>query len=1647
MAMIGRPNLPHATATHFWWVLVIGCCVLLQCEVQGFLCIVSKVTINGLLFKMEQPEVVQEFQPRPYQICLFERVQNENSIIYLPTGSGKTFIAVLLVKHLSGQVQKAYTEGGKRTVFIVNTVALVIQQCAFLNRHTGLVCKSYTGDMQVDVWDSNQWHSEIESCQVLVMTAQIFLNMVTQGVLPLSRVNLLIFDECHRAVKDHPMRQIMQRFQECPDYQHPRVLAMTASLLNSNVKLNKIAETLKELEVTFHSKIITVQSLQTITDFSVNPKEFVDYVEPLRDSTVFHKVNNIIDEAKSILNVIEIPNKMENKASSVEFRPVSKNVKLQRILTDIQTHLEDMGLYGGSKSVLLHMIQLEYIKKYSDEPKIIAILEYLTTQLMKIQKLLSLEIENVPTLELINEHSSPKVSKLVKILKTFHDTQVGLNKFCCIIFVQRRFTAKVLYHMLKKLSEYDNYKFLKAEYIIGYNNDPYKNAKEALVLSEWNKKVLTRFRNGTINCIIATDVVDEGIDIPSCTLVVRYYAPPDFRSYIQSKGRARYHTSYFVILASSQEDYVKKYKTFQDTERFLQNALYGFSNRTKPTQDEIDNILYDYTIQPYEIIHEDGHISVITEQNAIALINVYCTSLLKSKFISLTPTWVKEEIVDNLFGKQYRVHLTLPIMSTVKEVVVSDKYNALDVAKRSAAVKACIKLYTNGELDKNLQPKKMKDAISCDYLFPYMEKEEHADIQPGTNSRKRRHSVVHPKALLGAYPVEDLALFLHIIEMKPNYAMPSNENRHLVFYKLLASKNTYGILSTKKLPEIPSFPIFMNVGDLHFHWLLFNDILQLTKDFMVFDTENKDNSFLIVPVDEKEQINWDIVKRYKSVEHTLPAKPIVVKKSEYEHILVVPDYRAANEYIVTEVCEYLRAESRFPTADYESYIHYFKDRHGLQIECHDQPMLEVKPITKKINFIKPRKLKANMSKRKRANITEDFEEHMVPELCKKIEFPALYWLKATTLPSIIHRIKQLLVAIDLRDQIAEEACLSLETRKPEKKYEALWIKDNKDYDIDSSKETNLDDTTLEDDEVIVGDPLDIDAVSEVDILSEERSHFTWMKEREPLDLERYADRVQMIDIEAYYQFMSDVTATDRENLKYQNVVKCDYIFATDEQAPALEMLVKTNGYGPSPLDVLESLTAKMSNDMFNYERVETLGDSFLKFAVSLYLFQNYPDSGEGPLSHLKGKLVGNLNLFYCARAKNLPGRMNVEEFSPENNFAVPAFGVENSTKSQIVKAEVSASVLYDIRIPQQERISGELSDYTKSAVKEKLLAWESDTTLQTGREHFLDLHVLSDKTASDGVEAVIGMYLLHLGVEGALSVVKWFDILPKTLDATEYLHAKVTNPQLAPGNINEHMPWAGNVEKRIGYQFRNRAFLLQAFTHPSFVSNRVTNSYQRLEFLGDAVLDFLLTVHIFEQCGNLSPGELTDLRSALVNNITFACLAVRYALHTALLAYAPKMFDIIDRFVQFQENRKHEVNDELLWVLLEEDDCQMAEHVDVPKVLGDIYESVIGAVFLDCGKDLQITWRIIYNLMKKEIDLFSKNVPKQPIRVIYETQGANPKFSKSLQVEGSTAIMVTLSIFSNGQQKFFHGFGSTKKLAKCAAAKQALKYLRYKKNN
>jgi endoribonuclease Dicer len=112
-----------------------------------------------------------------------EKAIEKNVIIYLRTGSGKTYIAVMLIKHFAEQVEKPYSQGGRRTIFLANNVPLVMQQAEFLRNHTYLNVGEYYGDRLLDnklldCWDQTTWDKELEKNQILVMSPQILVDML-----------------------------------------------------------------------------------------------------------------------------------------------------------------------------------------------------------------------------------------------------------------------------------------------------------------------------------------------------------------------------------------------------------------------------------------------------------------------------------------------------------------------------------------------------------------------------------------------------------------------------------------------------------------------------------------------------------------------------------------------------------------------------------------------------------------------------------------------------------------------------------------------------------------------------------------------------------------------------------------------------------------------------------------------------------------------------------------------------------------------------------------------------------------------------------------------------------------------------------------------------------------------------------------------------------------------------------------------------------------------------------------------------------------------------------------------------------------------------------------------------------------------------
>ena len=194
----------------------------------------------------------------------------------------------------------------------------------------------------------------------------------------------------------------------------------------------------------------------------------------------------------------------------------------------------------------------------------------------------------------------------------------------------------------------------------------------------------------------------------------------------------------------------------------------------------------------------------------------------------------------------------------------------------------------------------------------------------------------------------------------------------------------------------------------------------------------------------------------------------------------------------------------------------------------------------------------------------------------------------------------------------------------------------------------------------------------------------------------------------------------------------------------------------------------------------------------------------------------------------------------------------------------------------------------------------------------------------------------------------------------------------------------------MGHTFTNKRLLQEALTHASQY-NATTPSYQRLEFLGDAVLDFLITEYLYEQHSKegLTPGLLTDMRQLAVCNSTFVLLAMRNGFNKFLFYTSEVLFWHISHYQQHLETHQEEVwkhklsknerekekekeNEGTEGVPDTTDDSDEDDDVDekvvLPKVLGDVFESVAAAIFIDSGGDLKEVWRVYYPMMREFLE-------------------------------------------------------------------------------
>lgn len=1655
----------------------------------------------------------EEFVPRFYQSQMKEICIAKNTIVYLPTGAGKTHIALMAIRELGrvGHLDKPLTQGGKRTFFIVNTVALAKQQAEMIGHNVPFKTSVYTSDRDVDTWKQDKWLDEFAKYQIMVCTCQILLDVLKHGYLSMKHINLLVFDECHHGVGDHPMHGIMEQYLRARKEDRPRVIGLSGMLLYKELKMkDQVSQELERLENTFDATIATVGSYDEYTQvckFSTDPKEGLlpFHVAPM--CSVMHNIQMQITAFMQKVELFKLPKLLNQNKSLKRDMPKPKKVII-KYLKELIYQMNDLGLFGGAIALLGLIVQFELDKRESDHTMLRLLFRSCITFCENLRHQLEGVMQGLEMKKKLTLFSSYKARQLIAQLERYYTEGQG-RKTKTLIFVQRRFSAKVLYHLLKiYFSQTEDAETILPDFMVGSNGTMPESIEQILAVKK-DRRVLERFKKNETNVIVTTNVLEEGIDLQMCNSVIKFDHPETFASYEQSKGRARMKGSTYTVMLKNddREKFLTKYRLYKDIEEELKRALVGKTiNRPEPLEADVTKELTNELIPPFYT--KKG--AKLDALSSIQLLNRYCMGMPRDAFTNTNVTWERQD----LSSGKILVAVLLPLQSTVRDKVFGKPMSNVKLAKRSAAFEACRKLYDAGELNDHLIPIDSKRQLAnvSEMYFRHWKQFEEVSTKPAeTPKNVRNHPIRYPSQTSSCCPQPGKPCYIYVLRIAAGFNSDVHNENIETFHTLYSSENNFGIMTTKPLPVLARMKFFVSLGLINVHLdpnpirmenagseadltalkqfqlMLFRDVLRLWKEFLVMDNSNEANSLLMVPLAKSRQIDWQLVRDFPFLAQpselsTIARSRMIFDAKQYRHRIILPWYRTDREraYVVTAVHEHLTPDSPFPNEKYQSYADYFGTVYDQKIVNRNQFLIEVKGITTWLNRLSPGDDDDGKSATRSKNWT--FHEILIPELCHNFAFPADYWLKATLLPSALHRINYLLLAENIRVELATEAnvgCLECQTiedvdveYKNRKSTELADGMDELTFDNDEDEDDDddEDDFNYEEAKKALGGPEDLNSLmrSQLNSFAEE-VELPWKEQDEPVDIERNWDNLSALDLDYYDAFVRKFTSL---NIGEQITTKMAQSYSSDMhkhvtvQSPkmvagaildmpldkkfSIELLKLTpENTVHVPLQqraIIKALTTKSAHDVYDLERYELLGDAFLKFSVSLFLVKKHKDWHEGHLTAVKGQLVSNKNLLYCAMLIGLPGMMKIHSFDPKNDWPPPMATVPLPIKQAMAKINHSARILYKLKMSEEEIQTGTIAEekYQDFITELDLKTQSLDTSPM---QNYLSQQAMGDKMPADSMEAMLGVCVSTVGIKRSLRLLTFLGILPKRENLMTLLDERIENQRLKADvsnrEVDSFLISPGRIERILNYTFKDRTYLLQALTHASYPTNRITGSYQQLEFVGDAVLDFLISAYIYEQNPTMNPGQLTDLRSALVNNITLACILVRHGLHLYILSESASLTDTISKFVAFQENHKHAITDQVN-LLAEESECSrgaMAEFVDVPKALGDVFESLIGAVFLDSGNDLDVTWRVIYGMMHQEIAIFSVNTPIQIVRQLHEWKPpCYPKFSRAI-VDDDT-VMVKLRYRIRKVEHEAYGFGQNKDDAKRAAAKVAIQNLR-----
>uniref|UniRef100_A0ACD5WPN7 Uncharacterized protein n=1 Tax=Avena sativa TaxID=4498 RepID=A0ACD5WPN7_AVESA len=931
---------------------------------------------------------------------------NGNTVVFLDTGAGKTLIAGMLLRAYAHRVRKPARDFA---VFLVPSRVLVEQQARVVQAHTDLRVSKFTGDMGVDFWSPATWRRVVEDAEVLVMTPQILLDNLLHGFFRLKDIALLIFDECHRAKGKYAYACILKEFyhpqlNSRPEDPLPRIFGMTASPTDTKNKQPEMyAKHIFDLENLLHSKVYTVDNESALSEYlPFATTRIVRY----NDSSIPSKSHNHIKGCLERLKEKHLEVLKANlHGSSLENakKGISKLHKTFLYCT------ADLGVWLAAKAAEVQSTDNEQLLAFWGEELDKNVEGFVRNYSEEVYKELSCfskrgRIGEDFVADLQDGLLTPKVHCLVQFLLEYRHMQ----DLRCIIFVERVITSIVLESLLSTISQMSG-RIVK--HIAGNRSFLHHQSRNK------QTEIVDSFRGGKVHIIIATQVLEEGVDVPSCHLVIRFDLPATARSFIQSRGRARMPNSDYVLLARRGDAKANsKIEKFLGSGQIMREASLRLASAICQP---LENTLCE---NDYYRVESTG--AIVTMNSSVKFIYFFCSKLPSDEYFKPLPRFSIDETLGTCT-------LYLPKSSPVQAVNAEGEVSVL---KKAVCLKACRELHTIGALTDYLLP---ESGFPCEEPDIVVEKYQHdqPDYFPeefvyNWLSFSRLgiyycYKISVERCLKTTSCPNDILLAVKC-ELGPDFLSSSIQ---------LCGAQDYASVSMKYVGTIhlnQEQVIMARRFQTAILSLLINKGHSEVSDAIKYFHEMQVSIgvvYLLLPL-VSGKVDWCSIKfsasqvydaNNKDLRHCHSCKQVDILQTKDGPVCrcmlknsIVCTPHNSEFYAVTGFLD-LNAKSLLHLRDgsVPTYTTYFKTRHGLDLTHENQPLLAARKPVEVRNFLQKRHYK-----NKKEPCTS-YSVELPPELCRLVMSP----VSTNTLhifsiiPSVMYRIQCMLLSAKLKVQL------------------------------------------------------------------------------------------------------------------------------------------------------------------------------------------------------------------------------------------------------------------------------------------------------------------------------------------------------------------------------------------------------------------------------------------------------------------------------------------------------------------------------------------------------------------------------------------------------------------------------------------------------